>query len=89
MFNEPIINEGKTILSLEGCANDLYKVRKCVHIKSVGLMYLGEIDPKVQVEVQLPSIDVTITSVDLVSTNHPVIDSMLGKKIRITVELID
>lgn len=89
MFNEPIINEGKTILSLEGCANDLYKVSKCGHFKSVGLMYLGEIDPKVQVEVQPPSIDVTITSVDLVSTNHPVIDSMLGKKIRITVELID
>lgn len=89
MFNEPIVNKGNIVLCLEGNADDLLNVSDDGHMKSVTLLYLGETDLSKCMDCQPPSVDITMTSVDLTSINHELIDSIKGKKIRFTAEIID
>lgn len=74
-------NQNKPFLQLEGYADDLLAVDEKYGMKHTRLLDLGQNDED---EV----IDVTIMSTNPATDEHPKFDKLLGKKIRITVEVI-
>lgn len=75
----------ENFLILEGYTNDLLMVNNNASMKSTRLVQLdsrniGEIDEEI--------IDIAITSTNM-NGEHEMFDKLLGKKIRITVEVFD
>lgn len=74
---------GKNIIKLEGNTNDLFEMSKNGEMKQTRLFYLLPEDLNGNSE----TLDLTITSTNPYHS-FPIFDKLLGKKIRISVDVI-
>lgn len=77
------INRYKKFLKLEGKANDLLQISNNGEMKQTRLFYLM---PENIEEDNQEVIDVTVTSTNPYKS-FPIFDNIIGKKIRITIEV--
>lgn len=82
MNNE--VNNVAEFLTLEGNANDLLMVNSDNSMKCTRLIRL---DPK-STEENEEIIDICVTSTNMYG-EHPMFDKLLGKKIRMIIEILD
>ena len=81
-----IFNKKKveSVMSVEGYADDLYEISKNGEMKQTRLFY---VIPE-NLEENQETMDLCITSTNPYHS-FPIFDNLLGKKIRITVDIID
>ena len=81
-----IFNKKKveSVISVEGYADDLYEISKNGEMKQTRLFY---VIPE-NLEENQETMDLCITSTNPYHS-FPIFDNLLGKKIRITVDIID
>lgn len=75
----------KNVISVEGYANDLLEVSNNGEMKQTRLFYLM---PENLDEENLETLDLTVTSTNPFKS-FPIFDKLLGKKIRISVDVIE
>lgn len=77
-------NKAKTVMSVEGYANDLYAINSSASMKQTRLFMLlpEDLDPDKE------TLDLCITSTNP-NGSFPIFDKLLDKKIRIRVDIIE
>lgn len=72
------------VFSVEGNTNDLLQVASGECMKRTNLVYINPISKEIGEEVITVSIDSTNEAL-----TFPIFDKMIGKKIKVTVEVVD
>lgn len=79
-----IFNKNKNVISVEGYTNDLLEINNSGEMKQTRLFYLLPDN----LEENQETLDLTITSTNPYHS-FPIFDKLLGKKIKISVDIID
>jgi hypothetical protein len=79
-----IFSKNKNVISVEGYANDLLEINNSGEMKQTRLFYLLPDN----LEENQETLDLTITSTNPYHS-FPIFDKLLGKKIKISVDIID